>query len=99
MFVTISERFTYGVVSEGVLAEDFAEVLQKMLWKFAKTPFIASGSRNSAEGLRKSQRNSCNDSFPNDPISELLNGYALLSAALISYGPYGHSLGANRSSC
>ena len=72
---TISQQLTYGVVSEGV----FAESLRKFCGKFAETTFYCArkGCGISAESLRKFRGNLrkffCNDPFPNDPISELLN--------------------------
>ena len=68
-----SQQFTYGVVSEGVVAE----ILRKFCGNLQEIRFIASGK--GAEILRKVCGNFveiakifCNDPFPNDPISELL---------------------------
>ena len=70
----IYQQLTYGVVSEGVFgnsAENSRKFPENMFYCVRK------GCGNSAESLREFRENLrtifCNDPFPNDPISALLN--------------------------
>ena len=72
------QQFTYGVVSEGVVAEslrkfcgNFAEICKKYVsLRQERVRKFCGKFAEISRGLRKIF---CNDPFPNDPISELLN--------------------------
>ena len=68
---SLSQQLAYGVVSEGCFWQKVCGNSAESSWKLC---FIAPGK--GAEILQKFRRDlqkiSCNDPFPNDPISELL---------------------------
>ena len=73
---SLSQQFTYGVVSEGVVAEslrkfcgDFAEICKKYVP--LRQERVRKFCGKFAEISRRLRKIFCNDPFPNDPISEL----------------------------
>ena len=65
----------YGVVSEGFFSRKFAEILRKLRGDLPKNNvFLRQERVRKVCGFRRNSRKVfCNDHFPNDPISDLLN--------------------------
>ena len=78
----IHQQFTYGVVSEGVFAESLRKFCGKLRKFYQKYVLLRQERVRKFCGKLQTFRGNlqkifCNDPFPNDPMSELLNPWPL----------------------
>ena len=70
--IAVNQQLTYGVIREGVIAENFPRNFRKLSAEFPH-PFLAQYFANFREFSAEFPQTFRKNPFPNDPISELLS--------------------------